>query len=72
MSKTLSEPFDIRMFHADDWGSYQRNIAPGQHTIEKKHTQAIERKHLSLRTWYSRLVRNMEINFQRPNPILLS
>jgi len=39
--KELLEPFGRSMFHADDWGSHQRNIAPSQHTIGKKHTQAI-------------------------------
>jgi len=55
--KELLEPFGIRMFHSDDWGSYQRNIEPGHHTIGKKHTQAIERKNLTLRTRIKRLCR---------------
>ena len=47
----------IRMFHTDGCGSYQRNIAPGQHTAGKKHTQAIERKNLTLGTRIKRLWR---------------
>jgi len=31
--KALLEPFGIKMFHTDDWGSYQRNIAPDRHTV---------------------------------------
>ena len=36
------------MFYTDDWGSYERNLDPKQHTIGKKNTQAIERKNLTL------------------------
>jgi len=31
--KALLEPFGIKMFHTDGWGSYLRNIAPGQHIV---------------------------------------
>ena len=55
--KALLDPFGIRMFHADDFGSYRRNIAPGQHTAGKKRTQAIERKNLTLGTRIKRLWR---------------
>jgi insertion element IS1 protein InsB len=55
--KLLLEPFGISMFYTDDWGSYERNIDPKQHTIGKKHTQAIKRKNLTLRTRIKRLCR---------------
>ena len=55
--KKLFEPFDIKHFYTDDWGSYNRNISPEQHTISKCNTQLIERKHLTLRTRIKRLAR---------------
>ena len=55
--KELLEPFNITMFYTDDWGSYERNINPENHTISKKNTQAIERKNLTLRTRIKRLAR---------------
>ena len=44
-------------FYTDDWGTYQRNLHPQQHTIGKENTQKIERKHLTLRTRIKRLTR---------------
>jgi insertion element IS1 protein InsB len=44
-------------FYTDDWGTYQRNLLPQQHTIGKENTQKIERKHLTLRTRIKRLTR---------------
>ena len=55
--KKLLEPFGIQHFYTDDWGSYERNISPEQHTISKRNTQLIERKHLTLRTRIKRLAR---------------
>ena len=55
--KALLQPFGITMFFTDDWGSYERNIDPEQHTVGKKNTQAIERKNLTLRTRIKRLCR---------------
>jgi len=55
--KALPEPFGISMFFTDDWGSYERNIEPENHTVSKKNTQAIERKNLTLRTRVKRLAR---------------
>jgi insertion element IS1 protein InsB len=43
------------MFYTDDWGSYERNINPENHTVSKKNTQAIERKNLNFRTRVKRL-----------------
>lgn len=47
---------DITTF-LHDWGAYSRHIDPAQHTIGKRNTQKIERKHLTLRTRIKRLVR---------------
>jgi len=55
--KALLEPFGITMFYSDDWGSYERNLNPENHTISKKNTQIIERKNLTLRTRIKRLCR---------------
>ena len=55
--KELLGPCGITHFYPDDWGTYQRNLRPQQHTIGKEHTQKIERKHLTLRTWINRLIR---------------
>ena len=40
-----------------DWGAYSRHIDLSQHIIGKRHTQKIERKHLTLRTRIKRLAR---------------
>jgi insertion element IS1 protein InsB len=55
--KTLLEPFKIQHYYTDDWGSYQRLLAPSEHTIGKRYTQRIERTHLTLRTRIKRLAR---------------
>lgn len=55
--KQLLAPFGITHFYTDDWGTYQRNLRPQQHTIGKENTQKIERKHLTLRTRIKRLTR---------------
>jgi len=55
--KALLEPFNITMFYTDDWGSYERNLNPENHTVTKKNTQAIERKNLNFRTRIKRLAR---------------
>ena len=55
--KKLLKPFGIQHFYTDDWGSYERNISPKQHTISKRNTQLIERKHLTLRIRIKRLAR---------------
>ncbi len=41
----------------DDWGAYERHIDPAFHTVGKRNTQKIERKHLTLRTRIKRLAR---------------
>src|SRR5512144_1287623 len=55
--KALLEPFGIQRFYTDDWGAYERHLAPEQHVVGKRHTQRIERKHLTLRTRIKRLAR---------------
>ena len=56
-NKKLLKPFGIQHFYTDDWGAYERNISPKQHTISKRNTQLIERKHLTLRIRIKRLAR---------------
>jgi insertion element IS1 protein InsB len=55
--QALLEPFGITMFYTDDWGSYQRKIDPKKHRVDKRNTQSIERKNLTLRTRIKRLCR---------------
>jgi insertion element IS1 protein InsB len=55
--KQLLAPFGMTRFYTDNWGTYQRNLLPQQHTIGKENTQKIERKHLTLRTRIKRLTR---------------
>ncbi|WP_218921128.1 IS1 family transposase, partial [Piscirickettsia salmonis] len=47
----------VSYYYTDDWGSYQRILPEDSHFIGKKNTQAIERKHLTLRTRIKRLAR---------------
>jgi len=55
--KILLEPFGIMQFYTDGWGAYERHLDPSLHTVGKRHTQKIERKHLTLRTRIKRLAR---------------
>jgi insertion element IS1 protein InsB len=55
--KGLLEPFGITQFYTDAWGTYERHLEPDEHTVGKRHTQKIERKHLTLRTRIKRLAR---------------
>jgi len=55
--KALLEPFGIMQFYSDGWGVYERHIKPVFHTVIKRYTQKIERKHLTLRTRIKRLAR---------------
>ena len=55
--KRLLKPFGIRRFYTDDWGAYERLLPKKKHTIGKKNTQKIERKHLTWRTRVKRLAR---------------
>jgi insertion element IS1 protein InsB len=55
--KRLLEPFSITRYLTDHWGTYERHLAPEEHDPGKRHTQQIERKHLTLRTRIKRLAR---------------
>jgi insertion element IS1 protein InsB len=55
--KALLEPFGLTCFYTDYWGAYTRHLEPEVHRPGKRHTQKIERKHLTLRTRIKRLVR---------------
>jgi insertion element IS1 protein InsB len=55
--KALLEPFALTRFYTDYWGAYSRHLDPEEHRPGKRHTQQIERKHLTLRTRIKRLVR---------------
>jgi IS1 family transposase/transposase-like protein len=55
--KTLLDPFGLTHYYTDKWGAYTRHLDPEQHTVSKRGTQKIERKHLTLRTRIKRLVR---------------
>jgi insertion element IS1 protein InsB len=55
--KALLEPFGMTQFYSDGWGAYERHIPPVFHTVGKRNTQKIERKHLTLRTRIKRLAR---------------
>lgn len=55
--KSLLEPFGITQFYSDGWGAYERHIDPELHTVGKRYTQKIERKHLTLRMRIKRLAR---------------
>ncbi|MDF1757072.1 MAG: IS1 family transposase, partial [Legionellaceae bacterium] len=49
--------FDIDFYYTNDWGAYERNLPSQKHFLGKRNTQAIERKHLTLRTRIKRLAR---------------
>lgn len=55
--KLLLEPFGIMQFYTDGWRTYERHLDPSLHTLGKRNTQKIERKHLTLRTRIKRLAR---------------
>ena len=50
-------PFNINIVYSDDNFAYKKHITESVVITGKRNTQRIERKHLSLRTWCSRLVR---------------
>ena len=55
--KERLDPFGLTHDSTDKWGAYTRHLDPEQHTIRKRGTQKIERKHLTLRARIKRLVR---------------
>jgi insertion element IS1 protein InsB len=54
---SLLSPFAIKIVYCDNNFAYQSRVTNSEVVTGKKNTQKIERKHLSLRTWCSRLVR---------------
>ena len=55
--KGLLNDFDIGIVYADENYAYKSRITDSEVISGKRNTQKTERKHLSLRTWCSRLVR---------------
>jgi insertion element IS1 protein InsB len=55
--QALLEPFGIKRYYTDYWGAYTRHLDANAHRPGKRHTQRIERKHLTLRTRMKRLLR---------------
>jgi insertion element IS1 protein InsB len=55
--KALLKLFGIRRYYTDCWGAYTRHLEANEHQPGKRHTQKIERKHLTLRTRIKRLTR---------------
>ncbi len=55
--KALLEAFGVTHFYSDGWGADSRHLDADVHTIGKRNTQKIERKHLTLRTRIKRLAR---------------
>ncbi len=53
----LLEPFKINIVYADNNYAYKNHVTQNTVVMGKKNTQRIESKHLSLRTWCSRLVK---------------
>ena len=63
----LLSPFDITIVYSDNNFAYKSRVTGSEVITGKENTQKIERKHLSLRTWCSRLVRKGSAFFQRPS-----
>ncbi len=55
--KDLLKPFKINIVYSDNNFAYKKHIRKSKVITGKKNTQRIERNHLSLRTFCSRLVR---------------
>ena len=50
-------PFRSTHYYTDGWATYQTYLPSDKHTISKRGTQRIERKHLNFRTRIKRLAR---------------
>jgi len=48
---------EVKQPYTDGWGAYTRHLHLAEHTVDKRNTQRIERKHLTMRTRITRLVR---------------
>ena len=55
--KARLAPFNIETIYTDDNQAYDTKITHSWLVVGKENTQKIENKHLSLRTWCSRLIR---------------
>ena len=55
--KKLLSPLQIEIVYSDGNSAYPARFPPRVLVVSKSNLQKIERKHLSLRTWSSRLVR---------------
>jgi len=55
--KRVLKPFGLEHFYTDAAGVYERPLPIAAHTVGKRNTQQIERKHLTLRTRSKRLAR---------------
>src|SRR2546430_647474 len=64
--KALLEPFGITRYDTDYWGAYARHLDPDEHQPGKRHTQQIERKHVTLQTRITRLTRKTICFLARP------
>ena len=61
-----------RALSLPNWGAYSRHLDPDEHCPGKRHTQKIERKHLTLRTRIKRLARKTICFSKRPRCLTLS
>jgi insertion element IS1 protein InsB len=55
--RALLEPFGMTRYYTDYWGAYTRHLDADAHQPGTRHTQQIERKHLTWRTRIKRLTR---------------
>ena len=55
--KNKLKTFDISFYYTDNWFAYKKLLSTTKHIIGKRKTQAIERKHLTLRARIKRLAR---------------
>jgi insertion element IS1 protein InsB len=55
--KALLEPFGIRRYDNEGWGTYERHVEAAKHTVGKENTQKIESKHIHLRMRIKQLMR---------------
>ncbi|MDR0639006.1 MAG: IS1 family transposase [Spirochaetaceae bacterium] len=63
----LRPPFDITIVYTDNNFACQPRVTGSEAITGKENTRKMERKHLSLRMWCSRLARKGSAIFQRPS-----
>jgi insertion element IS1 protein InsB len=66
--KARLKPCGITRYDTDSWSAYTRHLAAEEHEPGTRNTQHMERKHLTLRTRTTRLVRKT-IGFSRSPPM---